>query len=87
MRVTVASSAIVIAAPRAVLRLGGFFNADYSHKNSQYECRKLHGDLSMTLLISSTMIFVAHADESAADCGEYRQAAGAFAEAAIRSVE
>jgi hypothetical protein len=40
---------IVIGTSRIVLRLCGSFGADYSDQNSQYEQRKPHGDLLMTL--------------------------------------
>jgi len=82
-----ASAFIEIRAPPTALRLSGFFDADDSRQNSQDEKRKLHGGLLLALRCENAACprFVSH--KAAAHRGEYRQAAGVFAEAVISSVE
>ena len=49
---------IVIGAPRTVLRISGFFNADDSHKNSQDKYRKSHGYLLLGCSLKTPSIHV-----------------------------
>jgi hypothetical protein len=75
-----AVSVIVIGAPPTVLRLNGFFGAKNDSEHPKDEQRKPHGDLLMTPIYNSTVIFCYYARRGKADRDEFCEVAGAIVE-------